>query len=212
MGPVCSTASIRCLGRPLENALRARARYADPATFLRTVLFEPGDRRAAGLKFKYEELSLRRWARARQALADDREVRVIHLRRDNLLERYLSQHVATRVTHVFNVTSPEARREVDPVRLRPDDCLADFTLTESRERHFAALFARHPVLDVTYEQLVDDRAATLARIEDFLGVDIVAVEPRSLKLRQVPVSEAIANYDELARFFEGTAYARFFTT
>ena len=199
------------LGQPLENALRAQ-RDADPATFLRTVLFEPGDRQAAGLKFKYEELSLRRWARARQALADDHEVRVIHLRRDNLLERYLSQHVATRVTHVYNVTSPDARREVDPVTLRPDDCLADFTLTESRERHFAALFAHHQVLDVTYEQLVDDRAATLARIEEFLGVDIVAVEPRSLKLRQVPVSEAIANYDELARFFEGTPYARFFTT
>ena len=149
---------------------------------------EPGDRQAAGLKFKYEGLSLRRWGRARQALADDPEVRVIHLRRDDLLKRYLSQRVATRVTHVYNVTSPDARRDVDPVTLRPTTASPTSRFAESRKKHSAALFAHHPVLNVTYERTPStDRAKTLARVEEFLGVDVVAVEPRSLKLRQVPV-------------------------
>jgi LPS sulfotransferase NodH len=208
-GPMALEGLDARLGRPLEDALR-HVRNDDPARFLSDVVFEAGDRRAVGLKFKYEELALRQWAKARKALVDDRDVRVVHLRRENLLERHLSQHIATRVTHVYNVTSPDALPQVDPVHLLASDCRADFEWTEQRERDFAALFSRHQILDVTYEQLVKDQNTTLARIQLFLGVDIEPVAPRSLKLRTAPLRAAIANFDELRAEFAGTRYERFF--
>jgi LPS sulfotransferase NodH len=193
---------------PLELALR-RMRDRDPVRFLHDVAFEAGDRRAVGVKFKYEELLLRHWAALRRSIGRDRSIRILHLQRENLLERYLSQRVATEVTHVYNVTSEGARPDETAVALSPRDCLADFALTQERATTVRQLFAGHPVLELTYERLDADRDATLAEVQAFLGVDVVALEPRSVKLRTRPLRDAISNYDELKAALAATPYAGF---
>ena len=193
---------------PLADVL-VGIRDRDPLRFLEELVFASGAKRAVGMKFKYEELLLPHWDAVRERLAEMNDVHVMHLTRENLLERYLSQHVAVHVTKVFNVQ----RGDVPPpvrVRLEPDACREDFDRTAERERQVRALFANHPILEITYEQLVADHEDTVDRVQQFLGVEPRDLQPTTQKLRNQSLVESVENFDELASAFAGTPYARFF--
>ena len=195
-------------GTPLEIALR-RLRDRDPMAFLGEVVLESGGRAAVGLKFKYEELVLPQWTELVDQIVADRSLAIIHLRRENLLERYLSQYIAVNVTKVFNTTKDVPRRHV-AVTLSPDECEADFEQTRRREAEFADVFRGHQVLNLTYEQLTGRRDDALSGVQRFLEVDVRMLTPRSKKLRRASVRDSISNYNDLAAYFRGSPYAAHF--
>jgi LPS sulfotransferase NodH len=194
---------------PLDAAM-VRLRDRDPVAFLHDVVFEAGDRKAVGFKFKYEELGLRPWRKVRTAIVKDRAVRIVHLTRENLLERFLSAYVAVNVTHVFNVARVADQPEPVLLRLSPEACAKDFEVTLRRQERAREMFSGHPILEVTYESLVSRRVETLALVEEFLGIEVCDLGPKTRKLRTSAMSEVIENYTELERHFAGTPYASFF--
>ena len=196
-------------GAPTATAL-FRLRQLDPAFFFSEVVLSPDGRAGVGCKFKYEELVLVRWRPAVRALLGDRSIRVILLWRENLLARFLSEFRATRVTGLFNARGEEPVPAMAPVRLGGDECEHNFSLTELRRSRVVPLFADHPVLSLTYDDLVTDPDGSFARVQSFLDVRVVPISPGTKRLRHTPLAEAIANYDELEARFRGTPYARFF--
>jgi LPS sulfotransferase NodH len=194
---------------PLERVL-LRRRDTDPVAFLHEFVWQAGDRAVVGFKGKYEELLLPRYARVLELIKADMEIRILHLTRENLLERYLSQHQAVNVHGVFNVPEGEKLPEEVRVRLSPGECEEDFRRTEERQGRFREDLADHEVLELTYEQLVGERTATLGRVQVFLGVEERELTTKSVKLRRRPVRDVIENYEELAMHFRGTPYSRFF--
>lgn len=197
------------LDPPLESVLLG-LRDRDPVGFLRDFVWQAGDRAAAGFKAKYEELLLPRYAEVLEAIRADPGLRVIHLTRDNLLERFLSQHLATRVHGVFNVVEGRERPPPVRVRLSADECLEDFRRTEARQARFREWLGGHPVLELTFEDLVGAQDDTLARVQEFLSVDPRPLTTRSTRIRTGSLREAIENFDELAERFRGSPYRRFF--
>jgi hypothetical protein len=97
-----------------------------------------------------------------------------------------------------------------PFALAPDECLADFAHIEALEQRFAAIFSRHDVFETTYEELTENRVATLNGVQDFLGVPRHALTPATSRVNAAALSETIQNYEELRQLFAGTPYARFF--
>jgi LPS sulfotransferase NodH len=194
---------------PVELVL-LRRRDRDPVGFLREFVWQAGDRRAVGFKGKYEELLLPQYAQVLDEIRRDTGIRVLHLTRENLLERYLSQYLALHVYGVYNVARGGKPPEDALVRLSPEECEEDFRRTEERQASFRAMLRDHQVLEVSYEELVGDGEATLARVQEFLGVEQRTLETRSVKLRSGPVREVVENYDELASHFRGTPYGAFF--
>lgn len=186
-------------------------RNRDPIAFLHDVVLDAGDRRAVGFKFKHEELLMRRWRKVRQAIVEDSDVRVVHLTRENLLERFLSAYVAVNVTHVYNVWEAEKRPPSTSLRLPRRACKKNFDVTLRRQDEFRDLFSEHATLEVTYEQLVADRAATLALVEEFLGIEVCDLDPVTQKLNNRSMRDVIENYAELEEYFAETRYASFFT-
>lgn len=73
---------------------------------------------------------------------------------------------------------------IGTIHLGPEDCLRDFEEVERRATFFVELFARHRSIQVSYEALLEEREAEMARI--------------------------VSNYGELASFFASTSYRRFF--
>jgi hypothetical protein len=193
---------------PLEGILMA-IRDRDPVAFLHDFVWQPGARSAAGFKGKYEELLLPSYQRVLDAIVADTSVRVLHLTRENLLARFLSQHLAVKVHRRFNVSEERDRPPEVRVRLSPRECEDDFRRTEDRQILFRAWLRRHQVLEVTYEELVG-RPETLPNILSFLGVEHHDLEAPSKKLNVRPIWETIENYEELASYFRRTEYARFF--
>ena len=195
---------------PLEDVLR-RIRNRSPVRFLTKFVFYAGAYRAVGLKLKYEELLRPEYGELMHHLGDDTEIKIVHLRRENLLERFLSQHVAVKVTKVYNI-SDEADRPADPgpVYLPIDECEDDFARTERRQARFHDCFAGHDAIEVTYEQLVASREVTLRRVQEFLGLEPRPLETIHKRLRNRSLGDSIENWDELRLHFATTRFARFF--
>lgn len=135
-----------------------------------------------------------------------REIRVIHLRRENLLARHISELLMQK-RRELQATGPVA-----PLKLHVDAkrAIAAMRNATALQRQFEALFANHERLAVTYESLFDGsrlRAETARRICDFLGITERPMQSRIVKLNSRSLGSMIKNYDELAEALRLTEFA-----
>jgi hypothetical protein len=65
-------------------------RYRDPIRFLYKFVLDPDGKKAVGFKLKHDELVLPGYETVRNEIVSNRKLRIVHLRRNNLLRRYLS--------------------------------------------------------------------------------------------------------------------------
>lgn len=183
----------------------------DPVKFLQTKLFGkyPRSIAAVGFKIFYYHAHNNGEAPVWSFLQDRKDVRVIHLKRRNILKTHLSRQKAA-VTDSWVNTSRS--KEVQPaIRLDYEACLQDFNQTRAWEEEYDRLFAHHPKIEVIYEELAGNYQAEMARLQEFLGVDIEPVAPTTYQQSSQPLAQAIANYAELKEQFADTPWAEFFT-
>src|SRR5262249_46347595 len=133
-----SFAGLAARSEAFRQAL-ADASQRDRRRFLEEYVLDPGGADAVGFKIKYEELLLPDFAWLLGWLRAAPDLSVIHLRRENRLKRLVSQITATRIYRIYNITDESQRPAPARIEVTPEECLADFAETESRER----LFHRH---------------------------------------------------------------------
>ncbi len=194
------------LGRP--KAL-TKWRKKSPVDFMNQVALYPADAQAVGFKIKSEELVQPKYGPLLQALTDDRSLKIIHLNRTNLLERYVSWLMVNQVTGVTLAVSEDERPEYQQVLVDPIDAERDFEQAERRRAQMDEWFAGHDVLQVAYEDLVSRPAVESDRICDFLGLEPRLLTTRTIKLSP-PVEALIQNYDELRAHFSGHRFEYLF--
>jgi LPS sulfotransferase NodH len=186
----------------------------DPVRFVEDAVFgesRSDGARVIGFRIFYDQS--RKTERARRIwdhLLANRDIRVIHLVRHNLLEAFVSRSVALRTGEWLRRPGREAATAPEPFDLDPRDCGWFFNYHTERREWARATFAAHPFLEISYDELSADLQASLGRVFAFLGVDPIAVEPPYRKQAGVPVREQIGNFAELRDTFRGTAYEWFF--
>lgn len=219
-------------------------RDADFRRFLRERIFceHPTPVRAAGFKIEYSHFQA--FPGLLDELVNDPELRVIHVRRRNLLRVMISERIAVqsgvwvedkRKTFRSKLRlSNTLRAALHPLRvgsrlwrflrpreapwkatrqalsLSPDECGAFFREIEETSSSFDRTFGDHPLLPVYYEDLVAQRGRVLDGVQSFLGLQTQRLAPTTRRQNPEPLSDLIANYDELWRAFQGTPYAAFF--
>jgi LPS sulfotransferase NodH len=194
----------------LEQRMRDLRKHA-PAAFLYKLAFDTQGRKHAGFKFKYEELLLPVFAGARAVLMADTDIKIIHLRRRNLLRRYLSWWVVNHVTGITMTRKGEEKPVVPPVRLDPAACQADFEKTLRSDAFVQRLFRNHQVLDINYEDLTGATAEPVqAGLLDFLGLPPHALRTVIARLAEDDLSRSIANFAELKAHFRNTPFIHYF--
>lgn len=192
-----------------------RRRTADAPAFLEEVVFRRHARsvRAVGFKLFYPQLVVRPVAGLAEALVSTPGLRVVHLRRRNLLRVLVSNRIANR-TGQMAATSPAAAREaqsrVGTLRLEPEDCESYFTLLEERAERCHALFDEESVLSLEYEALVADRDAELGRVRAFLGLPPADGSTRLVKQGTRALADVLENLEELREHFRGSRWEAFF--
>ncbi len=194
-----------------ETSRRMLALYQrDPLRFLSEHVFRrlPAQYKAVGFKLFYYHARIDPWRGVWTYLQGMPQLRVIHLKRRNMLSTHLSRARAERSDRWVN-TSGE-REETGPIALDYEACRSDFVRTQQWEEDGDRMFREHPKLDLYYEDLAGAMPQHLAELQSFLGLPPEALAPATHKQSQQPLSAAIANYAELKQAFAGTAWARFF--
>jgi LPS sulfotransferase NodH len=187
-----------------------RMQEAQPIEFLETAVFRrwPREIGAVGFKLFYYHARSGPQAAVWDHLRRQPDLALIHIKRRNILEQFLS----LRLAHATNVwsTARQPGRTPDPMRLSPEECLRHFEKVRAQEEACDRFFAERPILTLAYEDLVTDRASAMQSVAAHLGVPFEPVEARIVRQRTQPLSRAIENYDELREFFAGSAWEIFF--
>jgi len=139
-------------------------------------------------------------------LLEHREIRVLHLRRENLLSMHISLLLMQKRREL------QATQPIAPlwIHVDPDRAITAMRQAENRFLHFDRLFQNHRVLDLSYEALFEGsrlRADTATQVCDFLGVTRVPMESRIIKLNPRSLRDMVRNYDELAEALSNTEFA-----
>ncbi|MGH6924784.1 MAG: sulfotransferase [Propylenella sp.] len=188
-----------------EEVKAADLRASDPARFLARLVERAAESgyRAVGSKVLYSHTNCAEGLR--DYLASARSLRVIHLKRRNLLRRLLSEKRA-RATGVWWVDAHEARRSPQPrIALDIVECLQDFSQMEAMQVEHDALFKDHDVLEMYYEDVAPDPPSAGTRAAEFLGLDAgKKMMVWSAKTGVDTLDQAIANYSELREDIEAT--------
>lgn len=182
----------------------------DPVGFLQAYVYRKYPRRIAAVGFKifYYHPANDGWKPVWQYFRDQDDLRVIHVKRRNILATHLSLRRARQTGQWENRS--HAREECPKVMLSYEECLDVFQKTRHWEQTTDAMFDPAKKIEVAYEDLSADYMGEMARIQRFLGVDDEAVQPSHFKQNTQPLSDAIENYIDLKARFAGTPWQVFF--
>jgi LPS sulfotransferase NodH len=210
IGQLAGTYAIKRRAEPDFADRLSAERDRDPIKFLYKIVLDLQGKKAVCFKLKHDELVLREYKVLRDEIVNDRDFRIIHLRRENLLRRYLSHYIANRVTGVTWAVRGQTIPEVQPVVLDPRECQKDFETVLAREKNIAELFAPHPGFSISYEEMIASDAKKIQSLLDFIGVSRRELTTTTQKLGRDDLRQVIANFEELHTHFAGSPHSKFF--
>lgn len=140
-----------------------------------------------------------------EALSRRPDLPVIHLVRENLVERYVSQRVAL-ATGQYLLKDPSSRIEPGPIVIDPQHCLGSMRFTRRRMRRVQKHFARDRFLRVSYEELVAGPDQVAERISAAFGIPVAFEAPTTVK-QGLPLEERVQNFAELRAALAKTRFA-----
>lgn len=183
----------------------------DPIAFLEKNVFVkmPMEIKAVGFKLFYYHAHGTSLEPIWNYIKAHTEIRVLHIKRQNILKTHLSKKRAEITDSWINLTGE--KEQAPRITLDYEECKADFEQTRAWEDTYTQFFQQHHVLELVYEDLARNYAQRMEEVQAFLGVNRQAVQPQTFKQASRPLSEAITNYAELKHQFAGTPWQEFFT-
>ncbi len=157
-------------------------RERDPAAFLYDIVFDPQGRRVVGFKFKTDEAFDPQFADIQEIVRRDRDIRIVQLRRRNVLHQYISHEVVLHQTGVTWIGNEADRPEVEPFEVDVRHAVAYILDVLQREEDVARVYPEHRRFMVDYEDVVDPSHPVLEELQLFLGVDPVALSTPTRKI------------------------------
>jgi LPS sulfotransferase NodH len=181
-----------------DNLKLCDLRRTNPVAFLEKLDQLTRSRGYSAVGFKYMYWEADKTPAVTEYLVSHKDIRVIHIRRRNLLRRLLSQRRAEQTGQWF--AEGDQTVELPPIRLTLHDLVADINYLRPKEIYYGGLVESHDVLNLYYEDIVSDTVGTAKQAWRFLGLrDWDSVSIRSKKIGVDPLEHAIENYDELRR-------------
>lgn len=204
------------LETPREQVLQIQAYQdgTDAALYLKDIVFGERDRqkqKAVGFKMIY--FHARKDNEARKAwnyFLVHKDIHVIHLIRQNLLECIISDEVAKR-NNQWLLQKGCRPIEVAFFRIEPESCRVFFENVFAWQEWVTRSFKDHPVMTVEYEtDICLAFQETMNRIHEFLSVTPCYAPMVLQKQAQKKTTDQVCNYDELKEYFQYTLFSEFF--
>jgi hypothetical protein len=196
----------------IDNTSRSLLWLRDnhPASFLDNFIFSTYSEitKAVGFKMFIQQLRRDRYKPVLDWLLKNRHIKILYLRRENLLAAYASRLKAAE-TGIFGTKDTTAKSRVR-IQLDFEKCVKEFTHRRNLDSWAFRQFKNFRTHSLMYEDLVKSREQAIKAILNFLEVPTVPLETKSIKLETRPLSEVIINFEELRERFRGTEWGSFF--
>lgn len=171
-------------------------RLTDPKEFLKRFWRESEKKhKVSGFKLMYYHG--KDFPVALDIIQREKAVRIIHLRRRNLLRRYLSLQQAQK-SQIWVTTIDSPNVPVTQLRLEPEDVIKDIKSTQESEKYYSNLFLHHQVLNIWYEDLANAPEKIGKIALNFVGLPShhsLFVKHRKTGIESLEA--AISNFNEL---------------
>lgn len=143
-------------------------------------------------------------------LREHAEMRILHLRRHNLLKQYVSHQLIT--VRRDKVWQPHATAPVTPASIAVSSEAALTYMRRIRAEYDAheRLFSAHARLPLCYETMIGDkslRPEVAHEVCDFLGVSQNVMHSKLIKMNPVDLRSMVTNYNALAADIRKTEFA-----
>lgn len=182
----------------------------DPVNYVCKYGFHTGRYKTAGFKFKYEEMECGLFDKVLDFLLDHTEIKIIHLTRDNLWHRYRSSYVAVKITKQFNSANEPIKVDAPKVTLDISAIEKSFKQTLKWQQKYKKMFENHDTLDLTYENILNNKQQCFDTVTEHLQVDKQAWDPWTKKVQSVPDDDIIDNMENIREHFTGTVHEQLF--
>jgi hypothetical protein len=151
------------------------------------------------------------WASVWSELTNMPDLKVIRLKRKNLLRAFVSRMTATH-THQWTIYPNNTRHHQGVISINIDakSLEAIFIKNTRRYEYFDQLFGHLSSLELVYENMCADFPNEYNRVQSFLGVNYIDSNPTTKKQAVGPISDSLPNYYVLKDYFSGSRWADFF--
>jgi hypothetical protein len=137
------------------------------------------------------------------AVAADRNIAIIHLRRRKMLRWYLSMKLAKQTNKWDCKEFPTA---VEPaITINPAAAAQAIYDDLACEAKCAAMLADNLTIEVFYENILE----RLDDVQEMLGVEMLPIMPATKKQATLPIEQAITNFAELQTAWRNTPYEKY---
>jgi hypothetical protein len=177
------------------------ARSEDPIEYLETTIFQKysEDVKAVGFKLFYLQARDDSWKAVWDYIRDS-DLRIIHMKRKNLLDRYLSHQLAEK-SGVWIHLKKGNEETNESIILNASDCAKNFHKSEFWQKQVDEFFQNNRKTILFYEDLCKYPKGESRRIQDFLSLKPQELASITEKQRTKKKSEVITNLDDLKRQF-----------
>ena len=142
-------------------------------------------------------------------IKSDRNIKIIHLTRENILRTVVSREIADKTNAWTNKGNKNITKNGKQIELDIDYCLSEFELTKNSEEKTKVDFADHDFIQLSYEDLSDDKQKVMNELFQFLSVDSVNVSSSYKKQNVEKLKDLVTNYDKVYEQLEKTKWANF---
>ncbi len=159
--------------------------------------------KAVGLKLFYSYYQHPSFQDAFQEATEKKDIRIIHLVREDELQQYVSL-IRARQTKQWSAARSGTANS-NKLYLDCDD-LRNFVVDHYQKQHmFKSLFKEHKVITITYEQLKDEAVAVLDEVQKFLDVKTRELKSLLQKQNKKPLDAFVENYAAARKIVEEVA-------
>lgn len=140
-------------------------------------------------------------------LKNDKSIKIIHLTRSNMLRTVTSRQIAAKTDKWSKFNKKEVSIEEKRINLDIDYCLKEFENTFNFERKIRDEYNSERIIEITYEELIQDNQYILNQIFNFLGLENSKVASSHKKQNKEELRDLIINYEELVKDIENSKWS-----
>ena len=140
-------------------------------------------------------------------ILEDKNIKIIHLTRDNMLRTVVSNQVAHKTDAWVN-HDPDLSEDLDKrIELNVDECLKEFKKIKEWENNTRDKFRNHDIFEMSYEELAIDRQKSADNVFKFLSLPSSKVNTTLQKQNKERLEDLILNYEAVRAALQNTKWS-----